>query len=91
MRKKYILYQNITEAEIKQLKAADIDFEYEEEVETIEVGLAGSNYSAPTQIKKRKIYLYVSNERQETLLALLFPQGSYGLDYGYYKEFSFGP
>ena len=90
MRKKYILYQSITEAEIKQLKAADIEFEFEEEVETITISTSSYTYT-PKYIKRQHIYLYVSNEPQETLLALLFPQGSYGLDYGYYKEFSRGP
>ena len=90
MRKKYGLYQPITEREFNQLRAAGIEVDTETEIETIQIT---ESQRIPSYMRTYMTYLYTRSEKQETLLALLFPAGVYTLveeieyERDYYQEF----
>lgn len=90
MRKKYGLYQPITEQTFNQLLAAGIEVDTETEIETIQLT---DTQRIPSYMRTYMTYLYTRSEKQETLLALLFPADVYTLveeieyERDYYQEF----
>jgi hypothetical protein len=76
MRKKYGLYQPITEQTFNQLLAAGIEVDTETEIETIQLT---DSQRIPSYMRTYMTYLYTRSEKQETLLALLFPADVYTL------------
>lgn len=90
MRRKYGLYQPITEQTFDQLQAAGIEVDTETEIETIQLT---NTQRIPSYMRTYMTYLYTRSEKQETLLALLFPADVYTLveeiehERDYYQEF----
>jgi hypothetical protein len=86
MIKQWRMFDSVTSAQLAQLHAAGIDTKIENDVSYFNFPRAGK---VPFT-KSTDIWFFTTNERQETLLALLFPNSSYRLeevDYGSHKEF----
>ena len=90
MRRKYGLYQPVTEQTFNQLLAAGIEVDTETEIETVQLT---DTQRIPSYMRTYMTYLYTRSEKQETLLALLFPADVYTLveeieyERDYYQEF----
>jgi hypothetical protein len=89
MIKKWRMFNSISSAQVAQLYAAGIGTKIENDVSYLDFPLKGK---VPF-VKSTDIWIFTTNEQQETLLALLFPHGSYTLeevDYEQYNEFGRG-